>query len=199
MSRWALLAAVLAGCAAHAAAADPRKPPDLKHVNALLQAKLASANRVRVLPRGVCCTRPEDMTPLLDTRDAVAVAELAASIEVDPSETSPPCECCGGPCLEFYAGEQLLTWVTIQHWRRLRGPMGERADIALTRRSLGRIARWLHRRGVGVPKGMLVAGTWLDAKRPHGWIALGGVVLAASLLLVRATRWRRARPKESGS
>lgn len=92
--------------------------------------------------------------PLLDLADAKAVAEFVRRIEIDGARSGGWfCMCSGGPFLQFYRGDRLLTTVGMHHGLSLRWHEGPwQGDGALKLKSGQFVNSWLAERGVKGPK-----------------------------------------------
>lgn len=88
--------------------------------NAMLQAALKSADRLRVRSGGTCHRRTEEEKTLFEIIKTEDVKEVISNIRIDPLKSNFHCMCCGNPSLEFYKGGDLLVTLGFHHGKSLR-------------------------------------------------------------------------------
>jgi serine/threonine-protein kinase len=107
---------------------------------------LPRVTRVCVLEGAMFQGRAMGGPVLLDSRDAGAIRELGACLQIieDP-QTFSHCSCLGGPTLELYAGPEHVATIGLQHGRAIRWKQWYH-DAQL--RDGDRLTRWLIDHGV---------------------------------------------------
>jgi len=107
---------------------------------------LPRITRVRAIASGMLRGRALGTEIIVDTTDRNALQALHRSLRIveDPG-TFDHCSCLGGPCLELFAGDELLATIGLHHGRAIRWAKW-RHDASL--RNGSSLRDWLTRNGV---------------------------------------------------
>jgi hypothetical protein len=147
-----LLAACVTGEAGQAQEDSDSDLPTWTYTNDLPKA-LSRATRLRVRTGGnVCCHLPTNETTIAEFTKPKDLRWITQKLRFCTLQRVGGCECCGGPCFEWYRGTNLIVLLSLHHGQALRWRDHWPGDAYLTDESARWLTSWLAKRGCTLPQ-----------------------------------------------